>query len=396
MTRKDFVKVCALLGVSLPFQSVMHACSSDDNASGGGSFNGKVLVIGAGPAGLSAAYLLAQQGIDFQIIEANTVIGGRIRHNTSFVDYPISLGGEWMHTSNNILPDIVNDSSVQISTQLVGYGPQDLVGHYENGTYIEGTMAQAGESSVDKKFVGSSWFGFFEEYIVPSVSDKIILNKPIANINYSGDKVIASTNSGESFEGDRVIVTVPLKILKDNDLTFTPALPSDKIEALQNASIWGGFKMFIQFSQKFYPTTLSFADSETGAGQRIYYDAGHGQNSNHHVLGLFSVGQQAEQYQNLSGNALKDYVLAELDAVYNGQASQYYMQHISQNWNNEPFAKAAYLPDNADWRIPRDMGRPINNRVYFAGDGYLQSGEDWSSVHVAVRTARDVVNAIMA
>ena len=31
MTRKDFIKACTLLGISLPFQSVLAACSDDDS-----------------------------------------------------------------------------------------------------------------------------------------------------------------------------------------------------------------------------------------------------------------------------------------------------------------------------------------------------------------------------
>lgn len=40
-------------------------------------------------------------------------------------------------------------------------------------------------------------------------------------------------NVGEEFEGAAVIVTVPLGCLKSGDITFTPALPSWKTEAIQ-------------------------------------------------------------------------------------------------------------------------------------------------------------------
>ncbi len=39
--------------------------------------------------------------------------------------------------------------------------------------------------------------------------------------------------AGEEFEGAAVIVTVPLGCLKSGDITFTPALPSWKTEAIQ-------------------------------------------------------------------------------------------------------------------------------------------------------------------
>ncbi len=57
-------------------------------------FSEKVVIIGAGAGGLSVGYLLQQQGIDFEILEASSIYGGRMRINTGFADFPIPLGAE--------------------------------------------------------------------------------------------------------------------------------------------------------------------------------------------------------------------------------------------------------------------------------------------------------------
>ena len=58
-------------------------------AASAGEFEGKVLVIGVGrPA--CRPISLAQRGIDFEILEANTVYGGFV--NKTFTDFPIPLG----------------------------------------------------------------------------------------------------------------------------------------------------------------------------------------------------------------------------------------------------------------------------------------------------------------
>ena len=66
-------------------------------------------------------------------------------------------------------------------------------------------------------------------------------------------------------------------MLQEGNISFNPALSSSKQSAIQNAAVWGGFKAFFEFSSEFYPTFLSFADSETQEGQRLYYDASYGQ-----------------------------------------------------------------------------------------------------------------------
>jgi monoamine oxidase len=343
---------------------------------------------------MASAYLLAQQGIDFQILEAAPTYGGRIKHNTTFADFSIPLGAEWLHVDRSELTAIVNNDAVNITTVTQGYQGSDTIGHYEDGDYSTDTISSWGSSFIDQKFIGSSWLDFFETYIVPSIQSKFIFNTEVTAINYQDTKVTLTANGGETFEADKVIVAVPLKVLQNNRINFTPSLSSSKQQAIQNAPIWGGIKVFIEFTTKFYPVFLEFADSETANGQRIYYDAAYGQNSTKHILGLFAVGQQAEQYQNLSGNAQRDYILNELDAVFKGAATQNYVNHIVQNWNNDPFIGAAYLADNASSSISSILSTSINNKVYFAGDAYTQE-DDWSAVHNAVRSARDAAAELL-
>lgn len=70
MTRKEFIKICGLFGIGLPFQSMLSSCTKVDDIST--PFSGKVLIIGAGAVGLSTGYFLNQQGTDFEILEASS------------------------------------------------------------------------------------------------------------------------------------------------------------------------------------------------------------------------------------------------------------------------------------------------------------------------------------
>ncbi len=57
----------------------------------------KVLVIGAGVAGLSAAYHLKGAGIEATVLEARDRIGGRLWTNRDFADIPVEFGAELIH-----------------------------------------------------------------------------------------------------------------------------------------------------------------------------------------------------------------------------------------------------------------------------------------------------------
>jgi hypothetical protein len=107
------------------------------------------------------------------------------------------------------------------------------------------------------------------------------------------------------------------------------------------------------------------------------------------------VGAPAQDYISRSGDALKDFILAELDGIYSGQATPSYLRHITQNWNSEPFIKGGYLSDYADWQQVRELGSSVGDKLFFAGGEYTD-GEDWVSVHTAALAARRAVMEINA
>lgn len=394
MKRNEFLKMCGLLGISLPFQSVLSSCSSS-NINSNNNPPESVIIIGAGAAGMAAGHLLAQQGINFQILEATSSYGGRMKHNTSFVDFPIPLGAEWLHVNPSIFSEIVNDNSTNVDITTVGY----------NSSLDFGIDANSGEQIdlsdlgliIDRKFINSTWLSFFETYVLPSVSSKIIYNSPITNFDYSGDEVVVTDTDGQEYNAEKLIVTIPLKILQNGSVNFNPQLPNNKQNAINDATVWSGFKAFIEFSNKFYPTFISYTTTPETAGQKLYYDASYGQNSLQNVLGLFSVGTEAETYINLNSDSERiDFMLNELNAVFNSNiASSSHIRHTFQNWNAEPYANGAYVYDYESSNRVYRLGQSVNNKVYFVGDAYT-TGNDWGSVHAAARSAKRAVQEMIS
>ncbi len=73
----------------------------------------KVLILGAGAAGLAAACDLAASGITVTVLEARDRIGGRIHtHYDSASPVPIELGAEFVHGRHPALMNLMEDSSI--------------------------------------------------------------------------------------------------------------------------------------------------------------------------------------------------------------------------------------------------------------------------------------------
>jgi lysine-specific histone demethylase 1 len=54
-------------------------------------------------------------------------------------------------------------------------------------------------------------------------------------------------------------VTVPLAILKTNDIiTFTPALPNEKLQSIKNLGLGRLDKLFLEFDEVFWDPEIDF------------------------------------------------------------------------------------------------------------------------------------------
>ena len=361
--------------------------SSNGNAANRNGSN-KVLIIGAGAAGLSAGYLLNQQGVDFKILEATSGYGGRMKKTDNFADFPIPLGAEWLTASTSIFNEIVNDKAVPVNVNTIGYNQNIEYGIWENGRLL---LSDLGSFNY-RKFVNGTWFDFFEEHIVPSISENIVYNSAIHTIDYEGSKVIVRTQS-TAYAADKVIVTVPLKMIQNGSVKFTPSLPKNKLKAIDSALVWDGIKVFMEFSEKFYPAYVDFKITPETSGQVSYFDAAYGQNTEKKILGLFAVGEPAKNYTSLGDDDLKNHILGELDEIFSNQATPNYISHIVQNWSEEPYIEGAYLNDHEDWKTVRALFKPVADKVYFAGEAYTP-GDDWGYVHAATHAAKETVEKI--
>ncbi|MEM9896918.1 MAG: FAD-dependent oxidoreductase, partial [Bacteroidota bacterium] len=326
MTRDEFVKKSLMLGIGFPFlPAAMQSCAETEIRAPNFeiNFSGKVLIIGAGAAGLTAGYLLERNNIDFEIIEASGAIGGRMKRSSDFADFPIDLGAEWIHDDPAVLAELLSNPQLDANVDLISYSPKTV--KTWNGEKLKRNN-WANNYYSEYKFKSTTWFGFFERYMASLITDKIIFNEPVSEINYSTDSISVQT-AQNFYTADRILVTVPIKILQQETILFSPSLPSAKINAINQVKMGDGIKAFIKFRERFYPDVLFFGNAIEAilSEDKTYYDAAFRKDSAQHVLGLFAINEKASVYTNLtSDDAIIESVLRELDEIFDGKASANY------------------------------------------------------------------------
>ena len=395
MTRKEFIEASLLMGIGLPLFSHTVLAAQGKSSSHPRPFSGRVVIIGAGAAGLTAGYLLKRHGVDFQIIEAAPVYGGRLKKVDDFADFPIDLGAEWIHTHPKILGGIIGNEEAAARVETIVYNPKSI-SSWKNDKLIAHNYLSMFYS--EWKFKRSTWFDFFETFVLPEISDHLLLNTPITKINYDADRVVLSSVDGRIFEANKALVTVPVSILKSGLLDFQPPLPAHRQAAIDSIAMGDGIKIFVKFKERFYPHMLAFGNifNALKAEDKFMYDAALGKPSNHHILGLFAINDKAAAYTQLpTEEAIMDKWLSELDQMFDDQASKHYERHVLQNWSKEPFIQGAYSHafDGHQKKIVSTITEPLRDKIYFAGEAF--SIKDQSMVHGACGSAAATVAKIL-
>jgi lysine-specific histone demethylase 1B len=408
----------------------------------GPSFQGKVLIIGAGAAGLFAGYILKSTGIEFQILEASPSYGGRLGKLTGFGNFPIDIGAQWMHGKNSIVGDLAKKSDTQITlddsnekywfnNELVSSLPRDINEIFDEeenvpdvsfeefaiqkgfgNEYKNIVEAIAGDSGADASNISAYWkimeeenwsagdddfkfeetfFDFIEKQIAFQVQDHIQLNTVIKQIDYSGPTINVTDFNDNAYTADKVIITVPITILKSGDIEFVPALPTEKTTAFSKIGMDAGMKVFLKFSTKFFDENIL-----GGIICAAYADDSIGKAQDDNVLLAFIMGQQAEYLTSLgSDSAITNELLQELDTMYNGQATASFVASHVQNWTTNPYVRGAYSYSTVGMGDARKVaGESVSKKIYFAGEAMNINGHH-QTVHGAVETGyREVINLL--
>lgn len=416
----------------------------------------RVIVIGAGIAGLAAAQRLKAAGFTVTVLEARDRIGGRVHSDVNSAGTTVDLGAGWIHGNQAEFEALV--ASMNLATANTDWTKYKF--HTATGSTAL-TQAQFDDLTfkvadaclwaawwlptwslkavIDLAWNNGDFAGYSRELVdnfttagldtefartatkvparavlelIPGFSDAqqwaaftsskasdntafpqgfgqvatqlaqgldIHLNEYVAIINTLGGLTV--TTNANVYAADHVIVTVPIGVLKAGSITFTPALPSAKQNAITRLGSGLLNKVIMEWApgDQFWP---SGPDAPQVLGM-------HGL-----ARGLYSIwvnlqpvtgkpmllawisGDEAAAAEGRTDDQLKTEAMMKIRATIAPNAADPISVTITR-WGQDPYARGSYstfqlethLGDRALLREP-----VANNKVLFAGEATMDTG----------------------
>ncbi len=444
MRRSEFIKLLGMGSASLLLASV----GTHRRRFGGSK---RVIIVGAGIAGIGAARALKDAGHEVVVIEARDRIGGRIWTDTT-MGAPIDLGASWIHHSKtNPLTAIVSEHRLGVkNTNYGNYYLFDSEGNPLPDTDRESHFAQAekvlkkankvwskaeigmnmrqavdeivdSEKIVEPLRQALEWrISMLELYkgaelslVAAAAEDGIAFNEDDLLLTSGFGKVMEKmamgidvrfgqkalvirqddqratvTTAGEDFEGDFVIVTLPLGVLKDGDVRFDPIFSTAKKNAIKKLGVGNINKVAMRFDKAFWPTDRDFIGymSKHKGEFPLFLDWAHAAGKPYLISILGNeFSKSIEKQEDMEVTVMMHQVLYKL---FDNATMPTDMRF--SRWGSEKFSKGAfsYLPAGVE-PVNRDFLAQPEKRVFFAGEATVREGAGTAhgAFHSGVRAA---------
>ncbi|PWW63336.1 FAD-dependent oxidoreductase [Actinokineospora spheciospongiae] len=208
------------------------------------------------------------------------------------------------------------------------------------------------------------------------------LGHVVTRIDTGAVPVRVTTDRG-GFEADKVLVTLPLGVLKADAVRFEPPLPEAKRTAVARLGFGTLNKIALHYREPFWPKeqyVFGYLCRDTDRHPTVVISMwkSHGAPVLVMLLGA-SLGRELETW---SDEEVRTYATTIVADVFGAGVPA--PEHISRTaWSADPFARGSYTCIGVD-ASPRDIGtlaEPVGDRLFFAGEG--TNPHHWGCVHSA-------------
>jgi len=391
----------------------------------------RIVIVGAGVAGLSAAADLRARGYQHVILlEARERIGGRIWTDSMGAalgkDIPIDLGASWIHgIDGNPITEIADqqgfdyritddDKSILYDSQghlkpdrralsrhffayartrpddplqevLDAYvvaekpdSPTRAYLRYLLSSVVEHELARSIKDVSLKSLTELDGFDGPDAILNRGYSQitdhlakglDIRLNSPVSQIEYGEGGVRLMVQDGSVYQADKVIVTVPLGVLKKKLIRFIPELPPEKQQVIHTLGMGVLNKAYLLFDHVFWEKGAEFIgfisekDGEWTESLNLYPYTGAP------LLLMFNAGEFGAAIEALSDEELTAEAMKILKRLY-GPDIPKPVEVVITRWNSDQwsYGSYSYVPAGASYQLYRKLGEPVGEYLFFAGE----------------------------
>lgn len=190
----------------------------------------------------------------------------------------------------------------------------------------------------------------------------------VVNLVSTGTSEVSVRTNVKSYRARRVIVTLPLGVIKAGIVKFDPPLPATKAAALDRLGFGLMNKICLRFDSVFWPErhVFNFADAQT---RQFCEWVNVGLFLNAPVLTGYNVGHLAALNEKKSDRDVSDIAMRVLRTMFGKKVPDPLAVKVTR-WGADPYALGSYsyLPPGATGRDNDLLADPVGDRLFFAGE----------------------------
>jgi monoamine oxidase len=415
-----------------------------------------VIILGGGVAGLTAARALTAAGARVLLLEARDRLGGRIltQHTP---DGPVELGAEFVHGAveetlsvareaalplremdrgaprrttgateeqgpasffsamDAILAHASPDGPDQSFRQLVeqadvapeikATGLALVEGYHAADPSRMGVRSLLKNTAADERPGANRQFRFARGYdgLVGAIHERIDvrlcdvrLNVVATAVAWHRGRAVVRTSTGEEHAAPRLIVTVPLGVLKAGAIEFSPRLP-DKERAMARLEMGDAERVSLCLGSEDW--TASFGDGFLLTGEPPFPVWWVSRPPPFAVVTGWAGGRNAAAVRGRSGAERVEAAIAALASALGVEADRLRRDlrgGFSHDWLADPFARGAYSYAGVGGSEAGDeLAVPVEDTIFFAGEATESDGDN-ATVHGAIASGRRAARRALA